>query len=398
MKKITALILASAFLFIVCACGPSAVLQSPDKEDAASKLEAAKSISDQEARDSGVYLEDKRVSFTAAGDNIIYTSTWTDARNHAAKSGSGAEYDFKPIYKNIADLIKNADIAYINQETLMTGGANSAYPYFNSPRQLGRDLVELGFDVVSIANNHMLDQRDAGLVSTIDFWNTLDVTLVGGYKSEADYNDIRVIEKNGIKIAMLSYTEHTNGVKKQGDTVVVPYFDEETIKRQTKAARELADIVIVAMHWGDEYVQKPNAIQEKYAALLAECEVDVILGSHSHSLQPIVELERPSGAKTLCIYSLGNFLHAMDRAVNMVGGMLSFDIVKPEVGATRVENVILTPVVCHFDKTWFNAYMYELKDYTEELAAKHYVSMTLSQMRAFVTGAIDAKYLPDYLK
>ena len=83
----------------------------------------------------------------------------------------------------------------------------------------------------------------------------------------------------------------------------------------------------------------------------------------------------------------------------MVGGMLGFDIVKPEVGDVRIENVTLIPVVCHFDKSWFNAYMYTLEEYTDALAAKHYVNgLTLSQLRGFVTNVIDAKYLPDYLK
>ncbi len=402
MKKTVAIFLIAIMIFSLAACDMLSPAKDPQKLASLTAGEVsapAKSITEQEARDSGVYLEEKRVSFAATGDNIIYTSTWTDARNHAAKNGNSTEYDFKPIYKNVLNIINSADIAFLTQETLMTGGPNSAYPYFNSPQQLGHDLVEVGFDVVNIANNHMLDKKADGLSATIDFWNSLPATMIGGYKNEADFNNIRVIEKNGIKIAFLAYTEWTNGIKLDaGSELVIPYFDDETIKRQTAAAREIADLVIVSMHWGDEYTQIPNAEQERLAKLLAECEVDVILGSHSHSIQPIVELDRPSGETTLCIYSLGNFLNAMDRAVNMVGGFLTFDIVKPEVGAARVENVVFLPVVCHFGPSWYNSCLYPLESYTEELAALHYVDLNLTTLKGFVTGAINAKYLPDYLK
>ena len=402
MKKLISILLLSATILSLGACGFPGFAKDPQKIDmlASEQLAAAiPSITEDTARESGVYLEERRVSFAATGDNIIYTSTWTDARNHAAAGGYKAEYDFKPIYKNVLDMISKPDIAFLTQETLMTGGANSAYPRFNSPRELGHDLVGVGFDVINIANNHMLDKGAAGLSATIDFYDTLSATMIGGYKNEADFNRVRIVEKNGIKIAFLAFTEHTNYIKLDaGSELYIPYTNDEAIKRQTKAAREAADIVIVAMHWGDEYVQKQNANQERLAKLLAECEVDVILGSHSHSIQPIVELDRPSGKKTLCIYSLGNFLNAMDQPVNMVGGFLNFDIVKPEVGDTRIENVVFNPVVCHFGPSRFNSALYPLDSYTDELAAIHYVDITVAKLKSFVTGTIDAKYLPDYLK
>ena len=407
MKKFLSVLLLMALLLVSASCMPAITPSDPMQMDPLVKAEASPSllsITEETARENGVYLKERRVSFAATGDNIIYTSTWTDARNHAA--GSGKEYDFKPLYKNVLNMISSADIAFLTQETLMTGGGNSAYPYFNSPRQLGYDLCDIGFDVVNIANNHMLDKKAEGLSATIDFWDTLPATMIGGYKNEADFNKVRIIEKNGIKIAFLAYTEMTNGLKLDaGSELVIPYIDtdkdgniESYIKAQVESARSLADIVIVSMHWGDEYVQTPNAKQQSYAKQLAECEVDVILGSHSHSIQPIVELERPSGRKTLCIYSLGNFLNAMDRPVNMVGGFLNFDIVKPEVGATRVENVVFRPVVCHFGPSWFNSMLYPLESYTDDLATIHYVDITVAQLKKFVTDAIDTKYLPDYLK
>ena len=122
----------------------------------------------------------KKISFLGAGDNIVYFGTVRDAQRNGTPDGR--KYNFKPIYSEVADLIKNADVSFINQETLMCGDGYqfSYYPFFNGPQDMGHDLVELGFDVVGMANNHMLDKGNAGLEKTIDFWKTLPVTITGG--------------------------------------------------------------------------------------------------------------------------------------------------------------------------------------------------------------------------
>ena len=152
----------------------------------------------------------RRVSFAAVGDNVIHPGIYIDAAERAAAAGQGREYDFRPMYENIRAQISQADLAFINQETLMAGASfgYSGYPTFNSPQQLGYDLCEIGFDVVSIANNHMADKGAAGLEATITFWKSLSeqITMIGGYMNQADYDTPRVIEKNGIKIAFLAYS------------------------------------------------------------------------------------------------------------------------------------------------------------------------------------------------
>lgn len=407
MKKISALALALSLVFALAACAPGNVavgLKRIERLEDPAPLDMARSITEEEAKNSGVYVEEKRVSLAAVGDNLIHPQIYIDARNRSVAGGRA--YNFKPTYEKVADMIASADIAFINQETLMAGESfgYSGYPTFNSPQDLGYDLIELGFDVISMANNHMLDKRNAGYAATIDFWNSTEATMIGGYKNEEDFNTIRVIEKNDLKIAFLAYTEHTNGISlTKGDDLVVPYFDEETIRRQTSRARELADAVVVSMHWGDEDTQTVNANQKKWAALLAECEVDVILGGHSHTLQPIVELDRPSGAKTLCVYSLGNFVSGMANAVNMAGGILTFDIVRTEQNVMEVQNVLLTPTVCHFGPSYYGSYIYYLKDYTDALASIHGIQVygnraSVAGLTKFVTNAIDAKYLPEEFK
>ena len=120
------------------------------------------------------------VSFIACGDNLVHSSVYSDAQTLAA--GTDKEYNFLPMYDNVADIIQYADLAFINQETPFGGSSRpiSGYPLFNTPEQMGDDLITLGFDIIGLANNHMLDSTAKGYENTIDFWNSKDgVTAIG---------------------------------------------------------------------------------------------------------------------------------------------------------------------------------------------------------------------------
>ena len=158
----------------------------------------------------------KRLSVVAVGDNLIHKGIIDDA------ALGGGKYDFLPKYTDIARLVADADISFINQETPMCGEKYeyTGYPRFNSPQQLGRDLVTLGFDVICFANNHMADRMKykiggvlqeteesvGSMTDMMNFTDTLDALVLGLYRSEKDYENIRVLEKDGVKIAFLGYT------------------------------------------------------------------------------------------------------------------------------------------------------------------------------------------------
>ena len=185
-------------------------------------------------------FKDVSITFTAAGDNLIHPNIYMEA---ATRATGGEEYDFTPMYSEIADIISAADFAFINQETLMAGDGFevSGYPSFNSPQKLGHDLVTLGFDIINIANNHMLDKSAAGLKATMDFWKTLPVTMIGSYYNDADAETIPTIEAEGITIALLSYAEHTNGISAPAGTELnIPYVEDERIKTDLAKAREIS--------------------------------------------------------------------------------------------------------------------------------------------------------------
>lgn len=319
----------------------------------------------------------KRVSFAAVGDNIVHSTVMSDSVTLA--EGTDKEYNFVPMFDNVAHLIQEADFAYINQEAPIAGKSRgyAGYPMFNSPEQVVFDLSEVGFDIFNVANNHMLDRHTSGYKSTIEFFRDNGFTYIGGFMDKEDYENIRVIEKDGVKIALLSYTYGTNGlVLDQSSGMVVPLCDSysnDEIDRQSKRAREIADIVIVSMHWGAEHWSdnfEPIALQKKQAEILINNNVDVILGSHPHALEPMMWKERPDGGRTLLIYSLGNFLSGMEYMRNHVGGIAGFDMVK--VGdRTHVTNAYFIPTVCHFNNRVREFKIYKLSEYTEELLRQH---------------------------
>ncbi len=344
-----------------------------------------------------------KVSFIGCGDNIIY---YGNVREAAGKSDSGRAYGFKYSYEHVADIISSADVAFINQETLMCGDGYelSYYPNFNSPQDLGYDLIDLGFDVVNIANNHMLDQTGSGLEHTIEFWQGMPVLMIGGYTSEEDYNTPRYLESNGLKIAFLSYTYGTNGYTLSNNyNAWVPYLSEDDIRRQTAAARENSDVLIVSVHWGIEGAFAPSDEQKNYARIMAECGVDVIVGHHPHVIQPVEWISRPDGGRTLCVYSLGNFMAEQAFDYNMVGGIISFDLMRDERGNVSIESPLFIPTVFHFNSSFYNNQIWPMESYTADMAASHGISAygrhtSLDTLKKYVTDTVAPEFLPGFLK
>ncbi|MBE6562338.1 MAG: hypothetical protein E7660_01230 [Ruminococcaceae bacterium] len=344
-------------------------------------------------------------SFVSCGDNIIYYGNVRDAK--AAAIPGGRTYNFMPAYTSIKDYVASFDIAYINQETLMCGEGYelSYYPMFNGPQDLAYDLVEVGFDVINIANNHMLDKGGDGLQKTIDFWKTMPVTLIGGYSNKAEYDNVPIIERNGIKIALLSYCEMTNGltIAAKYDTYI-PYLGEADFKAHVNSVKDKCDIIVASVHWGQENVYTPNDAQKTWAKQMADAGIDVILGHHPHVIQPIEWIKGENGNETLCAYSLGNFMAEMAAAGNMVGGFLSFDITKVEGESATVDNVLFEPTVFHFPSNFYNNHIYFMKDYSEDLAAVHGVRtyykkpINFDMLKGIVRDTISEEFLPEHFK
>lgn len=321
-----------------------------------------------------------RVSFVGVGDNLIHETIYLDAKNNAKQAGKEG-YDFLPMYTKMKPLIESADLAFLNQETILGGDERglSGYPVFNSPSVLADQMIDLGFDIFNHATNHSMDKGKSGIQHAAALWRSKpNVIMSGIFDSEEDRQTPRIIERKGIRFAFLAYTYGTNGIKIP-DSYLVSLFDKDKIKADVDRVRELADVIIVSAHWGTEGLFTANSMQKEYAKYLSSLGVDVVIGTHPHTIQPIEWLRNDTGKETLVIYSLGNFISGMLDIYNLLGGMIGMEFVRqPNDTEVTIENVTWTPLVTHYDGNPNNImserYHYEvmpLSAYTEEQAKRH---------------------------
>lgn len=312
--------------------------------------------------------QEVRVSLIAVGDNMMHNSVikW-------AKTADG--YDFSPLYRNIVDTVKAADIAFVNQEAPLGGAdiAPSGYPLFNSPQEVGLALAEAGFDVVNHANNHGVDKGAEAVIATANFWQGIDgVSCIGISTGEAERESITVIEKEGLKFAFLAYSYGTNGMPVK-DPYLINLIDRDLIKADVQKAREISDAVIVSMHWGNEYELKPSAEQRGLAQYLADLNVTLVIGHHPHVIQPVEWIYGKDGNKTLVAFSLGNFISSQDKTETMLGGMLTLTFTGNADGVAISKPAVI-PLMTHYDKSYKNYCVYRLNDYPAELESRHFLS------------------------
>ncbi len=324
-------------------------------------------------------LVNPTVHMLAVGDNLVQTYVYRAAQKWSA---DGTSYDFTKTYENVAPLIQAADVAIINQETLICGGdyeISGSNFNFNSPVELGDELVEIGFDVFTLANNHCRDKGVDGMTATMDYWDGMmaqhPILAYGIYRDAADQNEIRVQEVNGMKIAYLAYTEHLNGytIPESSPIKVGLTDDVALIERQIKEANEIADAVIVSAHWGNEDTHTVAERVYTLANQMVQWGADVILGSHSHTAQTMEYIDRPDGSRGFVFYSMGNFVSAQTDNFNLIGEMGNFDLTLDlTTGELLVENVKVTPVITHYDDGKLsNLRLYPYQMYTAELADSH---------------------------
>lgn len=264
------------------------------------------------------------ISLAAVGDILIHGTVYKDA-----KTSNG--YDFKPNLASVKHLLQNPDITIANQETIIGGNeiGLSTYPQFNSPYEVADALLDAGVDIVSIANNHTLDRGEKAVLNATNYFNKIGMEYVGGYRDLVDKERIRVLNRNGIRIAFLSYTYGTNGIPvPSGKEYLVNLIDPEKIKADIAAAKQVADVLAVSMHWGNEYQLFPNEVQKSLAKMLANEGVDLIIGHHPHVLQPMEWITTEDGHKTFVVYSLGNFLSGQVKNYKDIGGVLQINITK----------------------------------------------------------------------
>lgn len=281
-----------------------------------------------------------RVSFVAVGDNVPndVLGEYADACSGDPDDGT---YDYTPLFAQVKPYIQAADLAYIDQETHVGGNdlGPSGYPSFNTTDEMADAVVDAGFDLVASATNHSYDWGAFGAIEhSRSVWNALPVAFTGTAANDEEATEIPVVERNGITFSLLNYTYGVNGyTQDELPGYAVNFIDEDRIRDDVARARASSDVVIAAMHWGTENETEPDADERRYAQLLADLGVDIVLGSHPHVVQPLTWITGENGNRTLVAYSLGNFIiqHADPTHDNDLEGMLACDFVRVGEGSAQ---------------------------------------------------------------
>ena len=373
-KNLYFLIFFTALLF---SCSHLYQITSAEGSEITAEIEIKLEI-EQEIEQEEKYFR-QTLTLVAAGDNLFHMPIINSSRKDGA-------HDFAPIYSEVKDIIKKADLAFINQETVMAGESfgYSGYPNFNTPQVLANTLADTGFNIVNIANNHTMDMGEAGLLATLDFLDTIQGITVIGARKEGESR--RIVTKNNITLGFLSYTYALNGYTlPAGNPNLVSLIRRNKMTEEINALRPLCDFLIVSMHWGAEYMMEPGKEQTDLALFLAEHNVDLIIGHHPHVLQRFETLSRPDGKETFCFYSIGNFVSNQNEKERILGALIYVTFVKESrqtlLAEEAFETLLITnhgllPVVCHFESGPYGLYntkVYPIYLYSEELLKKHWV-------------------------
>lgn len=332
----------------------------------ASEKPSADITADLKQTESGV------VTFACFGDNLIHMPI----TKYGMNTGS---YDF--LFEHVKDRIAMADLAVINQETPFINDPKryAGYPMFGSPAGIADAIADAGFDIVTCATNHSLDQGLDGIRDTAAAFQKRedDLVYLGIHLTQEDSDTIKYLDCNGIRFAFLNYTYGTNGipVPKSAPWCVDLLSNKNRVVSQLQEARKNADAVIVFAHWGTEYQYTPDSYQKTWTQTFLENGVDIVVGGHPHVIQPYEMLKSDNGHEMLVYYSLGNFVSCQNRRERLLGGLAMFTLHKTDTG-TKVIAYTMAPTVTLQAYPLVTGYL--LEDFTQEIAARQVASLYAS--------------------
>lgn len=262
----------------------------------------------------------------ATGDGLVHSPIYKAAYQNGV-------YDFTSMLTYTKEKLKDYDIKYYNQETVFDDNKSPvSYPRFNTPSEFGDAMIDAGFNMISLATNHSMDMGGDSAIVSAKWWEEKEDVLTHGMASSKEKRDVYDIKTtNGITYTMLSYTYGTNGIPVPSSKPwLVNVYDEEMVKKDIEAVRDKVDILIVAMHWGNEYNLNATETQRNQAKYLASLGVDIIIGNHSHCIEPWERI-----GNTVVFYSFGNFIsnqmgadNANIRKVGVIGAFGTLNITK----------------------------------------------------------------------
>ncbi len=277
-------------------------------------------------------------------------------------------YDYTENFKYVKNIFQQADIVIANLETTLGVKPYSGYPQFSAPVQLAVACKQAGITLLATANNHSCDKHKKGIINTLNVLDTLDIKHMGTYRNPNEKDSLvpLLIEKKGFKIALLNYTYGTNGLPVPAPAVV-NLIDKNQIKRDIERTKKFfPDAIIVFLHWGNQYQNKPDKTQKELVKFLYLQGVNFVIGSHPHVVQPIdYEYDALNKIDYLTVYSLGNFISNQRKFPRDGGLIVSLQLYKDNNGKVRLESYQAIPV-------WVYKYAKENKNHYEILPVEDF--------------------------
>ena len=287
----------------------------------------------------------------------------------AARIGENT-YDFRPFLRDIKPFL-DGDLVICNMETpvdVLGGNRDiTTFPLFNAPFEILEALQYAGFNHLFSANNHSFDRGFDGLIATVQNFERAGIAQTGMHIDEEAFNTPTILDVNGIQVGIIAYTDSVNGLESLVPEAMRPFavrrFRSHTLDDLPSMAEDIANIraagaelVILSLHWGAEYVDAPTDMQRQIARGLSEVGADVIMGNHAHVIQPVEWHYREDGTRSLIVYSLGNFLADQTRlnppiARTQFGMLVSLQVIKEPCGTIRLGACEVLPTLCMRDTT-----------------------------------------------
>ncbi|HEY8543932.1 MAG TPA: CapA family protein [Acidimicrobiales bacterium] len=246
-------------------------------------------------------------TLAAAGDVLLHTATWQQAQADAGATGRPG-HDFVPMLAGVAPVVQGADLAICHLETPVAppGGPFSSYPVFSVPPEIVPALAATGFDACTTGSNHTFDKGADGVDRTLNALDAAGIAHAGSARTPDEAARTTLVDANGVTVGLISYTYGTNGIPApRGETWRANIIDEGRILADARLAKQRgAEVVVVSLHWGNEYVHEPNAQQLDLAPrLIRSPDIDLLLGHHAHVVQPVENVDGE-----WVVYGMGNMI------------------------------------------------------------------------------------------
>ena len=257
-----------------------------------------------------------------------------DMMQHAGQIKAAAladgSYDYSECFAYVKDQIEAADLAIANLEVTLGGAPYKGYPQFCAPDEFALAIKDAGFDILTTSNNHCCDTGSRGLGRTLRILDSMDIPSLGTYRDSRDRQKRYplLVEKNGIRLALLACTYGTNGLPVPSP-YIVNLIDTVQLKQDIAKAKAMQpDVIIAFIHWGVEYVLRPVNSQQRQADWLLAHGVDHVIGGHPHVVQPMEMRTDSNGKKHLVVWSLGNYISNMTKDTTFGGLMVTLRLEK----------------------------------------------------------------------